>query len=79
MDVKYDISADAVYLSVGAGKVARTVEMEDRLNVDFDNDGRILGIEILEASHQEQLVQNLQKNVAAGIPIDIVNGTPLAA
>ena len=76
MDFKYDLSADAIYLSVGVGKVIRTVEMEDRLNIDVDAKGRILGIEILEASHQEQLVKNLEKQVGAGVPIEIVNQTP---
>lgn len=79
MDVKYDITADAIYFNVGSGRVAKTLEVENRLNVDLDNNGRIVGIEILEASHQEQLVNNLRKNVDAGIPIDIVNGTPLLA
>lgn len=79
MDVKYDTLADAVYLKVGTGKVSKTLEMQDRLNIDLDSKGRILGIEILEASHQEQLVENLKKNVEAGIPVDIVNSTPLAA
>ena len=79
MDLKYDTMADAVYLKVGTGKVAKTLEMQDRLMVDLDKDGRILGIEILEASHQEQFVESLKKNVEAGIPIDIVSGTPIAA
>jgi uncharacterized protein YuzE len=79
MDVKYDMMADAVYLNVSTGKVAKTLEVQDRLNIDFDGTGRILGIEILEASHQEKLVASLKKNVEAGIPIDIVNSTPIAA
>ncbi len=79
MDVKYDMMADAVYVNVGSGKVSRTLELENRMIVDLDNKGQIVGIEILEASHQESLVENLKKNVGAGIPIGIVNNTPQLA
>jgi uncharacterized protein YuzE len=79
MDIKYDKVADAGYLSVHRGKVAKTIEMEDRLNVDVDTEGNILGIEILEASNQAQFIENLQGNVAKGIPIEIINKTPAVA
>ena len=79
MDIKYDMSADAVYLNVSGEKVAKTLEMADRLLVDLDKGGRIVGIEILEASHQTKLVENLQANVSAGVPINIVNSTPVTA
>ncbi len=60
MNVKYDIVADAVYLRVGEARVARTIKMEDRFLVDMDRAGNVVGIEILDASSQEQLVQNLK-------------------
>ena len=79
MDIKYDRVADAVYLTVHRAKVAKTLEMDDVLNVDVDSDGKIIGIEILDVSNQQSLVDNLQKNVTSGIPIEIISSTPLAA
>lgn len=79
MDIKYDIMADAVYVNVGSGKVARTVKSEDRFLVDVDATGNVVGIEILDASSQRELVDNLTKNVGSGAPITIENSTPIAA
>lgn len=73
MNVKYDIVANAVYMNVSDGKIARTLELEDELLVDVDARGQIVGIEILDASSQGQLVESLTQNVQAGVPIDIVN------
>lgn len=79
MEVKYDIIADAVYMKVGTGAVAKTIKMEQRFLVDMDDTGNVVGFEILDVSSQDQLVQALKNNVAAGIPISIVNNTPVAA
>ncbi len=79
MDIKYDKVADAVYVNVSSKKVAKTIEMSNRLNVDVDMAGNIVGIEILDASNQEQLVANLQDNLASGVPIEIISSTPQIA
>src|SRR5262245_58012690 len=64
--VTYDSSADAAYIYLGrieAGGVATTVAGEDEagsVNLDFDHDGRLLGIEVLAASRwlpREVIVQ----------------------
>lgn len=79
MNIKYDIMADAVYVNVGKGKVAKTVKTEDRVLVDLDHDGNVVGIEILDASSQQDLVANLEQNVGGGVPVNIVNATPQVA
>jgi uncharacterized protein YuzE len=79
MDVRYDLQADAVYLTMGSGTVDHTVEFQDRMNLDLDSTGEIVGIEILEASHQKSLVSNLKSSAMKGIPIDIINATPVLA
>jgi uncharacterized protein YuzE len=48
-DMTYDAEADAVYITVGPGRVART-KKNGRFVYDFDADGHIVGIEILSAS-----------------------------
>jgi uncharacterized protein YuzE len=56
--VEYDRSADAAYIyltEIGAGQVASTYpcdpsQVRGQINLDFDADGRLLGIEVLDAS-----------------------------
>ena len=76
MNVKYDRVADAVYLSMQEMPVAKTVEISEAMNMDLDAAGKIVGIEILDAANQTQLIENLQNNVAFGIPIEIISHTP---
>jgi uncharacterized protein YuzE len=47
--VTYDAEADAVYITIGGGKVDRTEETGPFI-YDVDAAGRIVGIEILSAS-----------------------------
>ncbi len=49
MNVRYDPKADAayIYLTDKKGKVAVTKELSDEVLVDYDSEGRPLGIEIL--------------------------------
>jgi uncharacterized protein YuzE len=49
IDMTYDPEADAVYMYLGRGKVARTEEAGPFI-YDLDDGGRVLGIEILAAS-----------------------------
>lgn len=48
-DISYDAEADAVYITVGRGKVERTEEAGPFI-YDLDAEGRVLGVEILSAS-----------------------------
>jgi uncharacterized protein YuzE len=48
-DITYDAEADAVYITVGRGKVDRTEEAGPFI-YDVDAEGHIIGIEILSAS-----------------------------
>lgn len=55
--VEYDEVADAAYIylvdEIGHGGVARTLSIDPRegmmINLDFDSQGRMLGIEVLDA------------------------------
>ncbi|MDB5266079.1 MAG: hypothetical protein JWM39_792 [Parcubacteria group bacterium] len=76
MTIQYDRIADALYMYVSGGKVHKTLELEDRLLVDVDTLGNIVGMEILDASNQEELIKNLESNVDTGIPITITSGLP---
>jgi uncharacterized protein YuzE len=48
-DITYDAEADAVYITVGRGKVDRTEDTGPFI-YDVDAEGHIVGIEILSAS-----------------------------
>jgi uncharacterized protein YuzE len=78
MKFNYDTIADAAYLSVNEGKVAKTVEIKDGVNVDVGEKDTIIGIEILNFSHQQN-VKELQRVAKQGMPIQITSGTPVVA
>lgn len=78
MKINYDKVADAIYFSMKKGKVAKTLEMNERLIVDVDKKGNILGIEMLDASNQLPK-DGLKSGIASGIPVMITTGTPIIA
>ncbi len=53
MKTEFDKEADAAYIyfkEIGNGEVTETISLNDSVNVDLDKDGKVLGIEILDAS-----------------------------
>jgi uncharacterized protein YuzE len=52
MKVQYDAERDLLYLLLASDerKAARTDTVAPGVHVDFDRDGKIIGIEVLEAS-----------------------------
>jgi len=56
MKVTYDGSVNAakIYLKypIGPGEAARTQVVDENINLDFDSSGRLIGIEVLFASHK---------------------------
>ena len=49
MRIEYDSQADALYIHLLEVTVYRTVELSEGLNIDLDEKGRLIGIEILDA------------------------------
>lgn len=52
MKITHDKTADAIYFSLKKGSVSSTKKLNNRLIVDTDKNGDILGIEILNISKQ---------------------------
>ena len=54
MNFEYDKEADAAYIYLEAtikeGEAKNTIEVNDNIILDFDAEGKLLGIEILNAS-----------------------------
>jgi len=78
MKFNYDTVADAAYLNVNEGKVAKTIEMNSGVVVDVGEKGNIIGIEILNFSAQQN-IKKLRESAREGLPINITSGTPVAA
>jgi uncharacterized protein YuzE len=52
MKIEYDKEVDALYIRLQEKKVARTRELEDGLNIDLDEDGKLIGLEVLDATQR---------------------------
>ena len=50
MKIEYDPKADAMYIRLLAGEVTESDEVRPGVVLDFDVNGRVLGIEMLDAS-----------------------------
>ncbi len=53
MKIEFDAEADAAYVyfkEISEGEVAKTISLNDSINVNLDKNGKTLGIEILDAS-----------------------------
>ncbi len=50
MKIEYDPKADAMYIRLAAGQVADSDEVRPGVVLDFDADGRVLGVELLDVS-----------------------------
>ena len=50
MRVRVDHAADAVYLNLTDRPIKDSAEVADGIVVDYDDAGRIVGVEILDAS-----------------------------
>ncbi len=53
MKVELDKETDAAYIyfkDIGEGEVKNTISLNESINIDLDNQGKIVGIEILDAS-----------------------------
>jgi uncharacterized protein YuzE len=59
----YDADADALYITVRAGEVAATREVDERTFVDVDASDHVLGIEVLQPARDWPLDEVLERFV----------------
>jgi len=55
MRIEYHREVDALYIRLQQKYVARTVEIEEELNLDLDENGKLIGLEILDATDRYPL------------------------
>ena len=55
MRIEYDREVDALYIRLQEKYVARTIELEEGLNLDLDENGKLIGLEVLDATERYSL------------------------
>ena len=55
MKIEYSKEADAIYVYFKEEYVSKSKEIEDGVVVDFDADGQLIGIEVLDVSQRFSL------------------------
>lgn len=55
MNISYDKEADALYVRLSGVDPDGVIEIQDGINVDVTDTNKIVGIEILSASHRLDL------------------------
>ena len=65
MKVVYDAKTDTLVLRLKTGPVAESDEDKPGVILDYDSDGNILSIEILDASKRVEEARSIQFEVAA--------------
>ena len=70
MKIEYDKRADALYVYFREIEVAKSKEIEEGVVVDFDQNGHIVGIEILDASKRLKAHELVNVNIE-NLPVEI--------
>jgi len=60
VSLEYDPSCNALYIKIKKGKVAESEPISDNLIVDIDQEGEILGIELLAEKIDLSKFRNLE-------------------
>ena len=55
MKVEYDVTTDSLYISLKEGVSAESEEVTDGVVLDFDDAGRVVGIDIQHASQRADI------------------------
>lgn len=71
MKIEYSKEADALYVYFKETYVARSNEIEDGVVIDFDKDGNVVGIEMLDVSTRMS-IKDLVNVSIENLPIELV-------
>lgn len=55
MKIEYDKEVDGLYIRIQEKHVARTREIEEGVNIDLDDEGKVIGLEIIGATERYSL------------------------
>ena len=65
MKITYDKDVDAVYIRLSLQKPEGVIEVADGINIDVSSDGKIVGIELLDAKQKISLESLLSYEISA--------------
>jgi uncharacterized protein YuzE len=65
MKITYDKEVDAVYIRLSVGQPEGVIEVADGINIDVSSDGKIVGIELLNATEKVSLESLLSYEISA--------------
>jgi uncharacterized protein YuzE len=77
-EVRYDPEADALYVQLSEGAIAKTTSLGDLRLIDWDDDGGVVGVEFLGVSegidlHDLPFAQTIERAIGdSGHPIRIL-------
>jgi uncharacterized protein YuzE len=69
MKIEYSKEADAIYVYFKEEFVANSKEIEDGVVIDFDKNGQLIGIEVLDVSQRFSLSDIVNVNIE-NLPIE---------
>jgi uncharacterized protein YuzE len=72
MKVTYDKDVDAIYIALTTLKPEGVIEVAEGINIDVTEDGKIVGIELLDASEKISIDTLLTYEIAAESAADWV-------
>ncbi len=64
MKVKYDKEVDILYITFSDNKIIESDEEKSGIILDYDNEGSIVGIEVLNASKKMKNINKVEYEVA---------------
>ena len=65
MKITYDKKVDAIYIGLSNLKPGGVIEVADGINIDVTSDGKVVGIELLDATQKVSLETLLTYEIAA--------------
>ena len=71
MKIEYSKEADAIYVYFKEEFVASSKEIEDGVVIDFDKDGHLIRIEVLDVSQRFSLADLVNVNIE-NLPLEAV-------
>ena len=64
MKVKYDKEVDVLYIQFSDNKINESDEEKSGIILDYDNEGYIVGIEVLNASKKMKNINKVEYEIA---------------
>ena len=71
MKIEYSKEADALYVYFKEEYVAKSKEIEDGVVIDFDKNGQLIGIEVLDVTQRFSLSDIVNVNIE-NLPVEAV-------